>query len=330
MIDRDAGVDRETLAEEARAWVNHISSGAATSEDTAAMLQWRLTSPAHAVALGEAVRLRKRVIAAGAALRTEPSGQRLLSSAADRTSALTSRRAFLGGAVAASLAGMLAVRPPFDLWPSLGEMRGDYRTGVGEQRTVRIARGLTVELNTRTSVARVDGAADAYRLALIAGEVLVDAKRPAQPVRIETDHGSAQAEAGRFGVRLLDRESCVTCLAGAVAVRAQDGGVRAVLRRGQQAMLGRNGAVRLLSVDPERVDSWRRGELVFDDRPLSEVVDEINRYRPGRIVLANSALAGIPVNAVFRLDGMDRAVAQIREVANASITHLPAGVVVLS
>lgn len=106
--------------------------------------------------------------------------------------------------------------------------------------------------------------------------------------------------------------------------------MRATLRRGQQVTIGEAGVGKVAMVDAERAESWRRGELVFDNRPLREVVDEVNRYRPGRIILANGALADIPVSAVFRLDGIDRAVSQIREVSNASVSHLPGGVVVLT
>ena len=36
---------------------------------------------------------------------------------------------------------------------------------------------------------------------------------------------------------------------------------------------------------------WREGVLVFRDMPLSEAVAEINRYRPGRIMVLDDALA---------------------------------------
>ena len=45
--------------------------------------------------------------------------------------------------------------------------------------------------------------------------------------------------------------------------------------------------------------AWRRGDLVFDDRPLAEVVEELNRYRHGRIVLRGQALADRRVSGVF-------------------------------
>lgn len=240
------------------------------------------------------------------------------------------RRGFLvgGGAVAASVAAAAVVRPPLGLWPSLADLRADYRTKTGERRTIALAQGLSVELNTRTSLAR-RGGEGAWRLALISGEVAVDAQGLAEPVAVMTGEGAAMATRGRFAVRLEGGETCVTCFAGQVAVTDAQGR-RAALDEGGRIILGRAGAGRVDRVDVAQAEAWRRGELVFMGQPLREVVDEINRYRPGKIMLAKASLGGIPVNAVFRINGLDRAVTQISEVANATVTSLPGGVVLLS
>lgn len=329
MIDRGEEVDRAALGQEALDWINHISSGEATAEDTAAMMRWRSASPAHAEALRDAARLRRRVAAAGGRLRTEPQARWLFAPATGRASPLLDRRRVIGAVIAASAGGLLLVRPPLGLWPSLDEWDADYRTGIGERRPVEIARGLTLELNTQTSVSRRDDPM-AYRLALIAGEVAVDARRSERPVVIEAGHGEARAGRAGFGVRLADAAMCVTCTDGEVEVAERRGAARVTLRSGQQVTLGARGLGGIVPVDVQRVQSWVSGRLIFDNRPLRDVIEEINRYRPGRIILANRALADIPVNAVFRLDRIDDAVAQIREVSNASVMALPAGVVVLS
>ncbi|HEX4182799.1 MAG TPA: DUF4880 domain-containing protein, partial [Caulobacteraceae bacterium] len=150
MSDRDNNLDLDALASEARAWVGRMASGEATSADTAALMLWRSLSSEHARALGEAVRLRRRVVAAGQELRSQPNARWLVSRPSRQSGGAIGRRAFIGGAVAASVAA-LAVRPPMGLWPSLPELleelQADYRTRTGERKTVVIARGLAVELN---------------------------------------------------------------------------------------------------------------------------------------------------------------------------------------
>lgn len=321
----------DDLRREARAWVVRIRSGEATADDSAELIRWSARSPDHKAALKEAMRLRQLVVVATREEKAEASGGTAFSkrlAPAPRSRAVIGRRAFLGGAIAASAAGIMVVRPPLGLWPSLAELRSDYRTGTGERRTIALAEGASVELNTRTSVAlRPDDHVD--RLELIAGEVAVDAVHPTRPVAIRTDAGEASAQGGRFGVRLQEAGTCVTCLSGQVSVASRSAGA-VMLKAGQQLTYTADGLGSPVTVDAVRAEAWRRGLLIFTDEPLSEVVEEINRYRPGRIILTNAALGHIPVNAVFQLNRIDLALPQIRSVAATHVTSLPGGVVLLS
>ncbi|MNP73346.1 fec operon regulator FecR [compost metagenome] len=47
--------------------------------------------------------------------------------------------------------------------------------------------------------------------------------------------------------------------------------------------------------------------LVFERQPLSEVVERLNHYRSGRLVVADAELARREVSGVFRLDNLDAA-----------------------
>jgi transmembrane sensor len=51
--------------------------------------------------------------------------------------------------------------------------------------------------------------------------------------------------------------------------------------------------------------AWSRSQLVFKNRPLSEVVAAIDRYYPGAIVLTNSASGAKRVNATVNLGDID-------------------------
>lgn len=325
MSEPDDSLDRQAAAREALFWVFRLRSGEMTEDDTAALLQWRARHPAHAQALSDAVKLRRRLADAAVAIAEEK--RDATGPARNRRPILLGRRAFVGGALAASVGAVALVRPPLGLWPSLAEFGADYRTRTGERRTVELAQGVTVELNTRTSIARRGDPQD-VRFELVEGEIAVEATHPAHAVAIQTGAGQVLASRARFNVRLIDAGTCVTCVMGSLSVL--DRRAHAVtLTAGEQLTFdGRTEPV-VVRVDLAGAEAWRRGLLVFNDRPLSEVISEINRYRSGRIILTNAALASFPITGTFQLARLDRAVAQIQQVAGAGATSLPGGVVLL-
>jgi transmembrane sensor len=69
--------------------------------------------------------------------------------------------------------------------------------------------------------------------------------------------------------------------------------------------------------------------LVFREVPLARLIDEVNRYRSGKIVLLDSHLAQRRVVATFRLDRIDDAVTFVRQVMNVPARFLPGGIVLL-
>ncbi|MOA45118.1 fec operon regulator FecR [compost metagenome] len=48
--------------------------------------------------------------------------------------------------------------------------------------------------------------------------------------------------------------------------------------------------------------AWRQRQLVFRQQPLAEVVDELNRYWPGRTLVLGDALRQRKVSGVFEID----------------------------
>ncbi|NVI85263.1 iron dicitrate transport regulator FecR, partial [Janthinobacterium sp. BJB401] len=77
-------------------------------------------------------------------------------------------------------------------------------------------------------------------------------------------------------------------------------------------------------------NAWRTGALSFAGQPLADVVDEINRYRPGRVVLRNAELGRRLVRMRFSIGQTDGALAMIRDLYGAQMTSLPGGIVLLS
>ncbi|MBS47309.1 MAG: iron dicitrate transport regulator FecR [Sphingobium sp.] len=316
----------EPLNREALAWIARLSSGEVTVADAKELARWRASSEAHEAAFRDALTFRNALADVGHAMKLDLDAAGV-STLRPASNTRWTRRSFLtggGGAVAASIAGAwLAIDPPMDLWPSYAEWSADYRTATGERRTIHPLAGVDVQMAARTSLARTGAGAG---LKLVAGEAFVEVKRDA-PFAIRAQDGMVQASRAAFNVRNLDGEVCVTCLDG--ELRVESGDKSATFREGRQLTYKADGFGPVIKVDAERTMAWRTGRLIFQGEALSQVIDEINRYRSGRIILTNTALERRPVNAVFHLDQIDDAVSQIEYLAVARARHFPGGVVLI-
>jgi transmembrane sensor len=204
----------------------------------------------------------------------------------------------------------------------------EYRTVTGQQRQLAMAGGATVVMNTQTSLNIGTSVGGADRIELIAGEAVVTTGgTTARPIVVSAADGRTSAGDAKFDVRLDGSSVCVTCLGGSVDVE-QRGSVATISEK-QQVTYGKDGLGRVLSVDPAVVTSWRAGVLVFRRELLSRAVEEINRYRPGRIILVDASLGGRRIDASFRLDRVEDIVPQIERVFGARARVLPGGVVLL-
>ena len=199
------------------------------------------------------------------------------------------RRAFLGGALAASAgaAGYVAVRPPLGLWPSLAELRADVRTNTGEQRKIAVANGVDVELNTRSSFSIQQNVDGSHRIELVSGEAVVstDAKWDSG-CAVTAGGGQIFARNAKADIRYENANVRVVCVDGSVEVKH---GARSVtVASAEQIVYGPGGMSEIVAADSEAVTAWQRGLLIFRQRSLSSVIDEVNRYRRGNVILLNS------------------------------------------
>jgi transmembrane sensor len=308
------------LDREAHGWVRRLTSGEATSADADGLREWCGRSPAHAAAFAAASRLWRAVAPANQILEDDRKADEL---AARRRSRGLARRAFIGGALAASAGGVLLARPPLSLWPSFSELQADFRTGTGEQRAISVSDGVTVEMNARTSLSI---AADVIQL--IAGEAsFTPPADRARHLDVIAGNGRTSATNARFDIRHVGAQVRVTCFTDQLEIVHPERTV--VLGRHQQVSYLAETVGEAVSIDPAIASAWQRGLMIFDMAPLSEVIEELNRYRSGHIVLINRSLAGNRVNGRFRIDRPDDALAQIELAFGIRRRSLPGGLVLL-
>lgn len=312
------------LRREAQTWLLRLTSGQANTHDAEAFRHWCGLSQEHAQAFAQARLLWQNL---GPAVEAVQKREQLR---ATQSSPLRmSRRAFLGGAVAASAACLL-LRPPLHLWPSWSDLTADYRTGKGEQRQVELASGVVVEMNTQTAINVRTRLGKPIGMDLITGEVqIVTAAKLAEPFAVFAASGRVLATgATQCNVRCTGPEVQVTCLNGLTQLECH--GRSVAIRPAEQISYGAQGVGTIAAVDTDVAMAWRRRLLIFDNQPLADVVAEINRYRPGELILMNDALAAHRVHARFSLNQLADVAVMIRDAFGARLTTLPGGIVLLS
>jgi len=132
----------------------------------------------------------------------------------------------------------------------------------------------------------------------------------------------------QFNLRCDGLRAIVTCYRGSVSIDYF--GQSISLREGRQISYANGALYPVTTADAAVVMAWRQGQLLFRQTPLSQVVEEVNRYRSGRIILVNEALGRRLVEARIPLDHVDDLIVLVREAYGAHVTALPGGVLVLS
>jgi len=320
----------QELQEEALERLISVTSGEASGADLQALKAWRLRSAAHAEAYRQALSLWNSLEIAARESATAKD-RALASGLAHIDNRTFNRRALLAGGVTAvaAVAAVAMVKPPIGLWPTFSELMADYRTDTGEQRTITLAQGASVEMNTRTSIVRRPADVDGEFIEILSGEAAISMPRDrGQLLRVIAGDGRITAARSQFNLRYDDGIGRVTCSGGSVDVECR--GQITTVRSGQQLVYSANSAGLVMSVDPAAVMNWRQGLLIFTDEPLVGVVNEVNRYRRGRIVLFNQELGARRVTARIEVARIDEVISYVQAVLGAKARMLPGGIVVLT
>ncbi|WP_261943402.1 MULTISPECIES: FecR domain-containing protein [Pseudomonas] len=270
------------VSDDALDWQVLLHSGNANASDQARYQRWCQLSPAHAEAAREAEALWQD-------LGHTPTAQLFEASPARR-----SKRHWATG-IAASLVLLVA---GYSGWQQAPVWLADYHTGIGEQRSITLADGSRVVLNSGSAL-DVAFSARERRVTLQAGEALFETADDPRPFVVETAGEPVQGSAAIFSVR-------------------RDGHV--VLAKGE----ARSGEHSLaIAADASAQTAWQRGKLIFNGKPLGQVLAELERYQHGRILLSDPKLSALEVSGVFDLNEPHALLRTLEQRYGLTVTYLP-------
>ncbi|WP_019866459.1 FecR family protein [Methylovulum miyakonense] len=282
-------------------WLTQLQSGEFSPAQQHHLDTWRKANPAHEQAWQQAQLvwqclegLRGRSIPGKEPLLPEFHQRQIIKSGRYRLS-------LLAIASCAVLAVLIPLHYPPSLW------RADYMTKKGEQRSLTLADGSIVTLNSNSAVS-IHFDNQVRRVDVLQGEAFFAVVKAKQPFVVKTTDGEVRAVGTEFAVQLRESDTQVELVEGKVELQDESHQHFARLTAGQSAQIG-NGQIQIdKSRQTDNFALWREGYLQFNGLPLEQAIAEINRYRPGRVVLLNSNLARQRVSGLFRLEALDQAI----------------------
>lgn len=331
-----------SIAEQAGAWDARLRAPDCTDEDRARFAEWRDADPAHQQTF-------ERLQAIVATLRHERSRADIsaLRDEALRAGEQHRRRVRFATAAAACAALTLGVF----VWngPAPGWLREPiaamvtrlsgaqiYSTSTGQRSTFVLDDGSSIELNARS---RIEVRFSDYRreVALIEGQALFNVSKDLRrPFIVRAGERQVLAVGTRFDVRLDSHSVQVTLLEGKVRVGEDTAmwkhGRQTELTPGKQlvARTADAGADVVRDIDVAKVTSWREGRIYFNDLPLDEAIQEMNRHSTVQLRLESAELAGLRVNGMFKAGEQESFVSALQEYFQIAAERRGAREIVLS
>jgi ferric-dicitrate binding protein FerR (iron transport regulator) len=220
-------------------------------------------------------------------------------------------------------------------WP--GQTSGEYATGTGERRSIPLADGSAVTMNTQSHL-RVRFSSRGRDVELLAGEALFAvAHDPNRPFRVHARDTIVEASGTEFSVYLGNSGTRVAVTQGRVKVFASpshgaimlnpsslawadatlmglDPPPEIAISAGHEARIARDGntfpdfevASRSIPTEElQRHTAWVSGQLAFSGEKLRDVVEEFNRYNWRKLRIGDPDIADMRVGGWFRSTQVD-------------------------
>ncbi|BCA56580.1 hypothetical protein W02_37200 [Nitrospira sp. KM1] len=342
VITNETEQDRwREASSEASYWIA-LSAEEMSADDTARFTEWLATDPLHERAYQDVARFW------GALDRIPPEDARQLdqyvevpvrnpSETVPVESSSTTRllrkhgRTISGRRLALVAASIVLV---LGVWWVAGafHMTADYRTATGELRSITLDDGTRVDLGPRTALS-VAFDAGFRKVTLHEGEAFFQvAPDAARPFEVEAGWGSINALGTAFNVHRYADHVMVMVSEHAVRVATTadpSNGLR--LEAGNRVRYDDTGRIGTAeAADTRRELAWKRQRLVFENQPLEDVIEDLNRYRSGWIIVRDSTLKRLSITASVDTGHPDRALRMIEETLPVSSLRITDRVVLLS
>ena len=206
-------------------------------------------------------------------------------------------------------------------------LQADHLTVVGERQRLQLEDGSKVLLNTNSAFSSKVVNTQA-RARLLQGEAFFEVPANLElPMVVDAGPVRVSVRDTAFAVSYFNGEAQVRVQRGDVDLRVNSVGTQMRLSAGNSVSIGPNGFGRPTTLNPQTDLAWVQGRLVFENCPMSKVLDEVRRYYPGWIVNNNEKLANVAVTGNYRLDQPLDIVRSLAHITSSRLSEYPALVI---
>ena len=306
----------ETIKQEAADWMAKIDGGGLSERDRRALREWLAADPEHMKALTKFAAIWGEMdvlLNDFSRLREEKAGLWIF----------LRHNPWLSVPLAGICAGLLfclglvffILEPPIE--------QELYLTRVGDMQLRQLSDGSTAHLNTDSTI-EIEYSLSRRIVRLLRGEAMFDVAHDSErPFIVYAGGNAVKAIGTQFVIRLESENIVVTVTEGQVQlikrrvarmkplpVDAPPAAQEIVLVSKGEAVEVRDDLEQTIPVRVEREEltrrlSWIQGQLVFDGERLEQVVAEIGRYIPVKIVIVEPELRDIRISGRFKIGDTD-------------------------
>ena len=195
-----------------------------------------------------------------------------------------------------------------------------YATNIGETRTVTLADGSQVTLNTNSEL-HVSFSREERHTQLLRGEAYFEVTRQtSRPFTVAAGSANIRVLGTKFNIERNADNTRVSVTGGTVAVSEarpasglQPESVKLV--KNQKVSVSRTGLQPVRPTSAEEALDWTRGVLVFEQTPLHEALEELNRYLKVPAA-ADPSVRERKLSGTFELSDPDNALKAIASALN--------------
>ncbi len=208
---------------------------------------------------------------------------------------------FAGAVAAICVIAVLALQ-----WPQPAPQSQRFATAIGDLLDVSLADGSVVTLNTGSEIV-VAFSEDKRVVSLERGGALFDVMPDAErPFQVRMNGGAVEVLGTVFDVLRDPDGFSVTVLEGRVSVSAEgeDPDLKAVVLNPNQRVevITKLASLTSFTIDADMATAWHRGQLIYRDAVVADVMTDLNRYSTVPLSIENAGIEQSNFTGVLTID----------------------------